>query len=109
MRHPKEPLIAAAMLIVVGAGALVNSLAILPRVDWVWTLGLAAGGVLIPVFVGLTRTSFVLGAALLVGAVLSFFRQIQWLGVQQEVPMLLIAVGVLILVSHLLPAPRHPL
>jgi hypothetical protein len=107
MRPGKEPLIGAAVLILVGVGSLLNSLHLLPQVDWVWTLGLALGGVLILVCSRINRASFVLGMSLLVGAVFSLLRQTGKLNVEQEVPCLLIAVGLLIVSSYCIPAPKR--
>lgn len=95
------------LLIVVGAGWLMASLGYLPDgVNWLWVgvLALSGVGVLIS---GWNRFSAVLGPMLLLGAVLSTLRQMSLLSLEVELPILVIALGSLLLFVRIarLPLP----
>lgn len=105
MRDATLPII----LIVLGAAWLLNSLHWLPDVQWLWILGLSGSGVAILTFDGLTKSSVVTGPLLILAGILSFFHQYHALGWRFIIPIMLIAVGVLMLVarSPSLPESRH--
>jgi hypothetical protein len=96
------------LVIVVGITWLLNVLEVMPGVDWMWTVGLAAAGVLTMVVGGLNRITVITGPFLLVASVCSLLRQTGRLAVDREIPFLVIALGVLMLVSQLsrLPLPE---
>jgi hypothetical protein len=93
---------------VVGVAWLLNVLQVMPGVDWLWTAGLAAAGVLALAVGGLNRVSVVIGPFLLVSSVLSVMRQTGKLAVDREMPILVIVLGLLMLVAQLarLPLPE---
>jgi hypothetical protein len=76
-------------------------------IDWVWTLGLAVVGVLC-LLGGIDKITVVVGPFLLIASVLSVLRQKGQLTWDVEVPSLVIAVGVLLLVGRhpMIPVPR---
>lgn len=101
-------LVVAILTIVVGVAWLLNVLKTVPGVDWVWTLGLAAVGVLTLAVSGLNKLSIVAGPFLVLVSVCSLLRGTHRLSVDREIPILVIALGTLILVSQLsrLPLPE---
>jgi hypothetical protein len=98
----KKTLIIPLLLITLGVGSLLTSLGIVPGVDRVWTLGLAVVGVLSFVLSGVDKVSIVIGPFFIIASCLSLLRQTDRLSVDTEVPILVIAAGVLLLVA------RHP-
>jgi hypothetical protein len=102
-----KKLVVPILVIVVGVTWLLNVLGIMPGVDWVWTVGLAAAGVLTLVVWGLNRITVITGPFLLAASVCALLRQTGRLAVDREIPILVIALGVLMLVSQLsrLPLP----
>lgn len=96
------------LTIVVGVTWLLNVLGIMPGVDWIWTGGLAAAGILTVTVGGLNKVTVVTGPFLLVASVSSLLRQTGRLPMDREIPVLVIVLGVLMLVSQLsaLPVPE---
>ncbi len=94
-------------IVAVGVGWPLNALHAIPDVNWIWTIGLAAIGLLTLIGGGLNKVSVVIGPWFIVASVLSVLRQTGQLSENVEVPCLVILLGVLLLVSHLsnLPAP----
>lgn len=92
----------------VGIGWLLTSLGIVPEVDWIWTLGLAAIGFLAFIVWGIDRFTIVFGPFFLIASLLSIFRQTGRLNMKTELPILLIVLGVLHLFAVLrgFPSPR---
>ena len=103
-----KKLVVPILTIVVGATWLLNVLEVMPVVDWVWTVGLAAVGVLSMIFGGLNKLTLVTGPFLLAASVCALLRQTGRLSVDCEIPVLVIVLGVLILVAQLsrLPMPE---
>jgi len=93
------------LVIVLGVTWLLNVLNIMPGVDWVWTIGLAAVGVLILVVGRITRLSIVLGPFFMVASVCSLLRQTGRLELDKEVPILTIVLGCLMLVAQMMSFP----
>ncbi|HET6327615.1 MAG TPA: hypothetical protein VFG04_23230 [Planctomycetaceae bacterium] len=89
-----------------GIGWLLTAQGLIPGVQWAWVLGLAALGAVLLSFEGVNKFSFVVGPSLIVGAFLSILRQTGFVGVDTEVPLLTITVGVLWTLVHLVPLPR---
>jgi hypothetical protein len=79
---------------------------ILPGVNWVWTIGLAAGGVFVLALGGLNKLSIVVGPFLIIASVFSLLRQRGAINVDHEVPSLVIALGALMLLSAIAPLPQ---
>lgn len=94
------------LVIAVGAAWLLNTMNIIPGVNWVWTIGLAGSGALLLMLGGVNKLTIVVGPFLIVASVLSLLRQRGTINMDQEVPYLVIALGVLLLVSSLSNLPR---
>jgi hypothetical protein len=103
-----KKLVVPLLTILVGVTWLLNVLGIMPGVDWMWTVGLAAAGMFTLILGGLNKLTVVTGPFLLVGSVCSLLRQTGRLAVDREIPILVIVLGVLMLVSQLsnLPVPE---
>lgn len=102
-----KSLIIPILLIVLGLGWLLSNLGMLPEINWVWTLGLAAVGVWTFAQFGFDKVSVVLGPIFLAASLLSFLRQSEVLEADIEVPILVCLTGVLLLVarSSAVPSP----
>lgn len=94
------------LITAVGVGWLLTALALIPGVQWAWVFGLAALGAVLLSLEGANKFSFVVGPSLILGAFLSILRQVGFVGVDTEVPVLTISVGVLWTVANLLLLPR---
>ena len=106
MQKSKGPLILAILIVTVGVGRLLTALAIGPGIDWVWSLGLTVVGLLAFVVGGrLDKWNVVVGPFFLIASLLSVLRQRELLNVEVEVPILLIAFGVLLFVAQLPAIP----
>ena len=90
------------LIIVLGVTWLLNVLQVLPAVDWVWTAGLAAVGILTLLVGGINRLTVVVGPFLLVGSICSLLRQLGSLSVDREVPILITFLGIFMLVAQVL-------
>jgi len=101
----KYPWIVPVLLVFVGVGWLLNTLDVVPGVNWAYTLGVGAVGAVI-LLQGLNRFSFVVGTFLIVGAFCSYLRQTGHLKVEIQVPIMVILVGVLMLVAHYAGLPQ---
>ncbi len=103
MQNGSKGLVVLALLIItLGVGWLLTTLAVEPRINWVLTLSLGMIGVLAFVISGgLDKVSVVVGPVFLSGSVLSFLRQANYLSFDVEIPIYVIVVGVLLLVSQL--------
>lgn len=88
--------------IIIGVSWLLNVLKVVPDVNWVWTAGLAALGVLILVVWSINKISVIIGPFLLIASICSLLKQIGRLEAAKEVPILTIALGCLVLLSQLL-------
>jgi hypothetical protein len=105
----KGPLTLSILIITVGVGWLLTAQGFGPGVNWVWTLGLGVVGILTFIISGgLDKFSAVVGPFFLVSSVLSILRQTGHLAAETEVPVLVIAVGVLMLVAQMrwVPVPK---
>lgn len=92
-------------LIAVGAGWLLSTMGIAPDINWVWTLALAALGLLTFITSGIDKVSIVVGPLFLTASCLSVLRQSERLSLDAEVPVLVILSGVLMLVARLKSIP----
>ena len=99
MKQNKNEIVVPVLLVAVGVGWLLSSYGIVPEVVWFWPLGLAAAGVLMLAVQGPNRVSVVLGPFLILAAVLSVARQSGIISWEQEMPILLIGLGVLMIAS----------
>ncbi len=106
---PNGRIAPAILIITLGLGWLLTTQGFIPGIDWVWTLGLAAMGIVVfLVSGGIDKVSVVLGAFFLISSVLSVLRQVGKLQQNTELPILVILIGSLLLVVQLpiIPAPR---
>jgi hypothetical protein len=108
MTVERQTLIPPVLLIAVGVGWLLTELDIAPRIEWVWTLGLGAVGLLAFVVGGWDKVTIVVGPFFILASGLSILRQTGDLKPDVEVPTLVIAAGVLLLVarSPAIPVPK---
>lgn len=103
-------LIAPVLTVVLGVTWYLNVLQIMPAIDWVWTVGLAAVGILTLAVGGLSRLTIVTGPFLVVASICSLLRQTNRLAMEREIPILVIVLGVLMIISQLsgLQSPIKP-
>ncbi len=101
----RKSLIPALALITVGTGWLLTTWGVIPGVNWIWVLGLAAVGFLVLFIGGLDKVTVVVGPFLMISTVFALLRQTGRLSGDTEVPCLLIVAGILALVSYFLPLP----
>jgi len=108
MSSSKSSLIVPVLMITVGVGWLLSTLSIIPEISWIWTVGLAAAGLLPFVLSGVDKATIVLGPWFLSASLLSVLRQTGRLELNVEVPLLVIIAGVLMLVARnsRFPAPK---
>jgi hypothetical protein len=98
-------IILAVLVIALGIAWLLNTLNIIPGVDWLWSGGLGVAGILFLAARRINKFTFVIGSFLLISSVCSVLRQTGRLRPDIEMPVLFIIFGVLILVTLLLPLP----
>jgi hypothetical protein len=101
----KSSVAAPLLIITVGTGWLLTTHNVIPGVNWIWVLGLAVVGVLILVVGGLDKVTAVVGPFLIIATVFSLLRQTERIGIDTEVPSLVIVAGVLMLAARFLPLP----
>lgn len=101
-------LILGILLVAVGGGWLLSSLGFIPTVDWAWSLGLAVVGLLAIVLSGFDKVSFVTASFFGLASVLSVLRQMGVVKMELEIPVLVLASGVLLIAarSKAIPLPR---
>jgi hypothetical protein len=103
IRREREPMKDAALpvvLILLGATWLLHTLNWLPDIHWLWVIGLAGAGVAILLLDGITKSSIVAGPLLILAGLMSFLRQNYALGWNIEIPVMLIAAGILMLAAR---------
>ena len=100
-----KELIAPILVIALGVTWLLNVLEIMPGVDWIWTIALAAVGVITLLLGGINKLTGVVGPFLMIASVCSLLRQTGQLPTDREVPILTIILGVLMLLVQLLNLP----
>lgn len=93
------------LTIALGGAWLLNTLNVIPGVDWIWTSLLGVTGVLVIVLGGVNKMTFVVGPFLLITSVFSVLRQTGRFETNLEVPTLVIILGVLMLGATILPIP----
>jgi hypothetical protein len=98
--------VVALLVIAVGVGWLLSASAVLPGVNWAWVLALAVLGALTLVLGGVDKLTVVVGPFLIALAVFSFLRQTGRIGVEKEIPSLLVVFGLLLLAARSVPWKR---
>ncbi len=108
MQASKKSLAVPILIMAIGAAWLLNTIGVIPGVDWIWTVGLGTLGVVILTFGGWNRASVVVGAFLVIASVFSVARQTGRMRLEFEVPSLVIVLGGLLLMAQLanLPMPE---
>jgi hypothetical protein len=93
-------------LLTIGLGAawLLNMFPNIDNIRWVYTLGLGLIGLLLLALCGVNKLTIVTGPFLMIAAAFTILRQSGHLNVQ-EMPSLVIALGLLMLISVLTPIP----
>jgi hypothetical protein len=81
-------------------------LEIAPRIDWAWSLALAVIGLLSFFVSGVNKVTVVVGNLFLASSILSILRQLGWLNVKVEMPILVVIAGGLILFARMPFVPR---
>ncbi|MDA0836078.1 MAG: hypothetical protein O2955_20830 [Planctomycetota bacterium] len=107
MNPAKLTLLLPILLITVGTGWLLTALEIAPNIDWIWTLGLLIVGVMTFVLGGFDKATFVVGGFFIIASSMSVLRQTGRITLNIEVPVLVIASGVLMIFarSSKIPTP----
>jgi hypothetical protein len=105
MHGTMKSLFGPVFVICIGIAWLLNTLQIIPGVDWIWTVGVFLAGLATLLLGGLNRTTIVFGPFLMVASVFSVMRQTGRLHVDREVPSLVIVLGILMLISQLSRLP----
>ena len=100
-----QPIVVSVLTILLGSGWLLNTLSVIPNVNWVWTIGLAHLGLLTLLVGGINKVTFVLGVWLMSASMFSILRQTGRMKLDIEVPCLVIVLGLLMLISQLTPLP----
>lgn len=108
MSPGRSSLLLAVLLITIGSGWLLTTLGFAPGIDWIWTLGLAITGVLTIVLGGFNKVTVVVGPFFILASMLSVLRQSGQMSFDIEVPILVIAVGILVLIARLPAIPTPP-
>ena len=108
MTNSPKSLVVSVLTITVGVGWLLTVRGVAPQINWVWTLGMAVSGLLMFCLMGFDKLSWVLGSFFLVSSVVSVLRQMNWMSVDTEVPVMVIVAGVLLLIarSKRVPVPN---
>ncbi len=101
--------IAPTLVIVLGITWLLNTLHILPGLDWIWTVGLATVGVLTMAIGRINKLTIVVGPFLIVSSICAMLRQTDRLTIDIELPILITALGCLMLVSIVSDIPKSDL
>ena len=109
MNSGKSTMAVPLLMIVVGIGWLLSTLGIFPpEINWIWTAGLAAAGIMPFAISGIDKVNVVIGPWFLSASVLSVLRQSGQLTFDVEVPILVIIGGLLMIVarSSAFPSPK---
>ncbi|TVR45925.1 MAG: hypothetical protein EA425_17675 [Puniceicoccaceae bacterium] len=81
----------------------------MPGVDWIWTGGLAAVGILSLALGGINKLTLVTGPFFIVASICSILRQTGNLELDREVPILTIVLGCLLLLVQFINLPTPEL
>ncbi len=100
-KRANSPIVVPVLIITLGVGWLLTAQGFAPSINWVWTMGLGVVGVLFFALTGIDRFSVVVGPFFIIASGCSILRQMEYLPVNVEVPSLVIAMGVLLLLARL--------
>jgi len=93
------------LMMTVGLGWLFTVWNVDVRIHWVPVLGMAVTGALVLLLGGLDKVTVVLGPLLLITTFFALLRQTGYISFDVELPCLLFAAGLLMLMAHLAPIP----
>lgn len=105
MTESRKRFLVPILVILLGVTWLLNVLKIIPGVDWIWTVGLAAVGILTLALGGINKLTAVIGPFFMVASVCSILRQTGRLELDREVPVLTIVLGCLLLLVQVIKLP----
>ncbi len=88
------------VLIALGTFLLLHSLHLVPDIRWLWIIGLMLVGVAVLVTDGITKSSIVVGPLLILMGLLQYFRLEYEMSYRIIIPLMLIALGVLLLIAR---------
>ncbi|MFC1461991.1 hypothetical protein ACFLQU_00155 [Verrucomicrobiota bacterium] len=97
--------IAPCVVIILGVSWLLDSLSVMPEVNWVRTVGLATAGALVLILGGLNKLTVVAGPLLVTKSACMLLTQTGLLASHSEMPVLVIVLGCLLL---LVQTPKLP-
>lgn len=102
-----KALIVSILMMALGLGRLLIVHDVLPQVNWIFTLGMAAIGFLCFLLLGFDKVSVVVGPFFLAGSLLSLLRQLGHVSLDSELPLLVILIGALLFITRysFVPAP----
>ncbi len=108
MSKSKIGLIAPVLLISCGVAWLLSVTNVAPQIDWVWVIGLLAVGFLLMLVLGVDKVTVIVGPFLFLSAAFTVLLQTDLLGSELAFPLLVIALGVLLLIARCgcVPSPR---
>lgn len=96
------------VLMALGSLFLLHSLDLVPSMRWLWIVGLLAAGVMVLIADGITKSSIVVGPLLILAGVLQFFSMHSGLAYNIIIPLMMIALGGLLLVARSDAIPEQP-
>ena len=96
----KKTLMVPILMIAIGVGWLLTVQGVVPQVNWIFTLGMSAIGLLCFILFGFDKVSIVLGPFFLVASLLSVLRQTGRISLDSELPILVILIGILLLIAR---------
>ena len=95
----REGLFVPLLIIAVGLGWLLNSLNVLPDVNWLWASILGGCGIALLFVFGVNQLTFVVGPFLILASILFVLSQTGKIATAVEFPVLFIAFGLFFLLS----------
>ncbi len=106
MQQNRKRFVGPVLVILLGVVWLFQAWEVMPGVDWMWTIGLAATGLVSWIAWGWNRVTFVLTPFFLIASASSILRQTGRLDGNREVALLTILFGVLLLLAQLMPVGK---
>ena len=107
MDRGKEKYVIPVLVTVLGIAWSLNAFEVFPALDWIWTIGMAAIGILTLFVGGIKKEPIVVGFALISAAIASIFRQTGRINLKIEAPILVLIIGVLLLLVEIMNIPSN--
>jgi threonine/homoserine efflux transporter RhtA len=105
MKGSMHYMLVSMLTIALGAAWLLNLFPMLPNAGWVWTMGLGVAGMLILALCGVNKLTVVTGPLLIIAAFMMAMQMMGRMQIHQQLPMLTVALGGLMLLSSMAPVP----